>query len=1371
MTQAIAALLQQNLQQQSAQQADSQAALRSRTLQQQVQAQELQRQQAAQQAQQEAQRKAQEEAQRKAQEEAQRKAQAEADANYITIRGVVYSKLDYDKAVSAVNQAIQGQRIGFGGEGEARAARIFDYLLENDPGLAAAAEAGSTARFRGAAEARGEEFAATTTELAAKQAGATSVGAFLASGTGGLASESVYTQLQEASVDPTLTPTQRATALRGIVSIGGVIPQSEIDLQIAKQTGQQVVGGISESAYRDIQAAASAGDRTAQEALAKVTTVIPQEQITEMKIQRSLDPRTYYGSQVGQLPVAGPTIATAQFLGAETSQFLKEAREGWQPFTEQLGEYVGKGVTTLKPAGFETTYTQPQLSGTITGQVISQDSQFINVPGGIIKSEVGGPFGAKTIKTITTGEDIGKAVGKATEFGGLFYTPVRVILGAGAGVQAGEAFQERDYLTGAIKTGEAALLLSPELSKIGGKIISKGASLERAGGVSTWNPIKGKYSEGGIFSSLERVGSKQSLKLSGLTKKELKQLITLQETSQKGLLSNAQFVKYTQLRNKAVLNLGSRGDVIGARAIRDIAPSAKSPGEAKLMRDLQKIWAKREASTKGEVLSAKAAKLWGIKGAPKGIYTSATEFQTLGVGEKLLTKSEARALADSLVNMKIYRTKSQALKEIKELTLTQATKKFSQLSSVPMPRIGAGGEVWGWDVKRLPSTKLTPTKYLTPRPQKFIGAGEGWKTKAFDLQLTAGAPVGAKGKILKPEFSLIKIPKPRTSLLDMKPKELAGLTDAQIIKLAKGKAPTTYAEILSFKPGRPSTRILKGKGGVKLKQEIFDPLQVKRSFSKVKDFKTFDIKTPQGIKKVRSYSPEFRELPGTKYVRTTPLDFSKQIVSPVKQKKLAKLYGKSLPVEEQKIFEVLIPRGKELRAGKVKLVKDGTVLYEGKSVQQADKFLRVSKGKGVGRMPIGPSYKPIKVPKVSSVKPGVPTVPKISTTPKVSIKPEPTFPGVPKVKPTITGSSVEESATQIALKKVKTPSYVGGEGGAQAASAFDMQGVMVQKMVQGEAPTLIVPRFKAPAIPRLKYAPVALGGEKIGALGRYAPGVVPLFTERQIQQKEMQGIMKGKMIQKGLMKQQMIQQPILQQEMIQQPILQQQMIQQPLMEQQMIQKQIMIQQPMMRQQMLQTQVLVSPTVRVRAGRFPRPRQAPPAIVPIKISPPIPITSGQPQRPRRPITRAPSFAPRPQAYAVEIKRKGKFQRVATGLGRETAWAVGAKKTATEAAATFRLARVAGPVKRIRRKATVLQQALFRKGAKAGTYVQKKRLRIVTPGEVRQISYAGALATKKSPGPITQRKTAGYGIPVKKKKKKTTEKKKKKRSTAKKGKKKK
>jgi len=106
----------------------------------------------------------------------------------------------------------------------------------------------------------------------------------------------------------------------------------------------------------------------------------------------------------------------------------------------------------------------------------------------------------------------------------------------------------------------------------------------------------------------------------------------------------------------------------------------------------------------------------------------------------------------------------------------------------------------------------------------------------------------------------------------------------------------------------------------------------------------------------------------------------------------------------------------------------------------------------------------------------------------------------------------------------------------------------------------------------------------------------------------------------------------------------------------------------------------------------------------------------------------------RGYTFEIRRKGKWQRAklpfafATEAGAE---AMAQEKVLKEAAASYKVvkARKGKRVVRSRKKPSMYRKVLFRPGKEPGVMVQKKKLRILTPGEKAEISYVGGLARMK------------------------------------------
>ena len=154
----------------------------------------------------------------------------------------------------------------------------------------------------------------------------------------------------------------------------------------------------------------------------------------------------------------------------------------------------------------------------------------------------------------------------------------------------------------------------------------------------------------------------------------------------------------------------------------------------------------------------------------------------------------------------------------------------------------------------------------------------------------------------------------------------------------------------------------------------------------------------------------------------------------------------------------------------------------------------------------------------------------------------------------------------------------------------------------------------------------------------------------------------------------------------------------------------------------------------------RPKYGPPRTVPRpRIKFPLIIPSGP--RPRRPI---PIFdkTTTPPGYNFEIRRRGKWQRAKNPFAFATK--AGAEAHAQEqvlktAAASYRVVK-AKPGRRVKKTGKKLRpkdQFLFREG-KEGIMIQKKRLRILSPGEKREISYLGAEVKRRAPRKKTKKK---------------------------------
>ncbi len=103
----------------------------------------------------------------------------------------------------------------------------------------------------------------------------------------------------------------------------------------------------------------------------------------------------------------------------------------------------------------------------------------------------------------------------------------------------------------------------------------------------------------------------------------------------------------------------------------------------------------------------------------------------------------------------------------------------------------------------------------------------------------------------------------------------------------------------------------------------------------------------------------------------------------------------------------------------------------------------------------------------------------------------------------------------------------------------------------------------------------------------------------------------------------------------------------------------------------------------------------------------------------------------QGYNFEVRRKGKWERFKTPFAfatKEGAEARAQDVVLKEAAASYKIvkARKGKRVVKSGRKLSPFRKFLFRPGKEPGVKVQKKKLRILTPGEKKEISYAGGIA---------------------------------------------
>ena len=168
---------------------------------------------------------------------------------------------------------------------------------------------------------------------------------------------------------------------------------------------------------------------------------------------------------------------------------------------------------------------------------------------------------------------------------------------------------------------------------------------------------------------------------------------------------------------------------------------------------------------------------------------------------------------------------------------------------------------------------------------------------------------------------------------------------------------------------------------------------------------------------------------------------------------------------------------------------------------------------------------------------------------------------------------------------------------------------------------------------------------------------------------------------------------------------------------------------------------------VRVAQVPRLKMAQVLeLVPaVSVTPSVAVRQRQRQRPkpkikpisfRIPLKRVRRFPPKKKAlpkkgYGIEIKRRGVWERVKIPYAfatEEGAKAVMMEKLLKGAIASGRLVKSFKPVRRTLKRPTASQKIMFRPGKEKGVIVQKKLLRITSPGEVREISLVGAAARR-------------------------------------------
>ena len=147
-----------------------------------------------------------------------------------------------------------------------------------------------------------------------------------------------------------------------------------------------------------------------------------------------------------------------------------------------------------------------------------------------------------------------------------------------------------------------------------------------------------------------------------------------------------------------------------------------------------------------------------------------------------------------------------------------------------------------------------------------------------------------------------------------------------------------------------------------------------------------------------------------------------------------------------------------------------------------------------------------------------------------------------------------------------------------------------------------------------------------------------------------------------------------------------------------------------------------PTRPIRVDRAPRRPDDPTRPIRVYRKPPFPRRPAIPKPTKRKEKRKKKRILQP-GFEVLVRRKGKFESLGVSAPREEAIALGVKTILGEAAATFKVVETkkAATTTGIAVDPRLLK--LYRAGKSPGEYIQKAKLRIITAGEKKDISFAG------------------------------------------------
>lgn len=425
--------------------------------------------------------------------------------------------------------------------------------------------------------------------------------------------------------------------------------------------------------------------------------------------------------------------------------------------------------------------------------------------------------------------------------------------------------------------------------------------------------------------------------------------------------------------------------------------------------------------------------------------------------------------------------------------------------------------------------------------------------------------------------------------------------------------------------------------------------------------------------------------------------------------------GKSKP-SQTIIVEDIVGKSPDILSSKRTLKFKGPLTISSEELQFTRAKVQAGKGSiftgEIPKAPKGPvkPYKPMKIPPAPKVPEGKP---------------------IPKISKVINNIQVTQEVT--------TPGeglsrMVGGKG-LQTLSSQELANEFGARVVGARAtlnPPLIMPAvpLKALSIPNIKViSPVTSVGERVSLgfisainpslrFARAQPQIDTIQTKQYIQTQPVELLQTMKPIQ-------ILQtQPVelsLTKEYLQTEIRPVEIMQL---------KQVQV------QEQVQTPRLVPGQVVIPRIQVPETPIRPPRPTKITIEPKGKVKYG--------LKIAPSKKAE-QGYTIQVKSRKKFGApLAVSVPKEEAFALGARAVIRSSSATFKIIPTGRAVKSLGIRPTAIQRAVIRPGKKAGEFVQKERLRIISSQEVQQISLVGAAVRRGVPRGSRKKNKSMWGF---------------------------